>query len=242
MEKNLYHLSPGRAAPARHRAAAGDARRGDRADGRVRARAAHARRAHVQPLRRDQAPGVGGLPRPGHAVGARALPARSSDAERTRCAERWTAARRCHAKPPRHHRLSRLRRRGRCPTCARSSAVALERRAGHDRRRRGRQRRRRGASGGRQDAARRRAARPLDARPRRARASSRSCWPSRRDTGIVVCSSFEAARMRRARAPSSAPTATSSERGGRWSERPGRHPPSRRRPSAAARCRLGCGG
>ena len=74
MEKNLYHLS-GRGAPAPgRRAAAGEPRRGDRDHRRVRARAAHARRAHLQPLRRDQAPGVGGLPRPGHAVGARPLP------------------------------------------------------------------------------------------------------------------------------------------------------------------------
>ena len=59
-----------RAPPAGDRAAARDARRGDRADRRVRARAAHARRAHVQPLHRDQAPGVGRLPRPGHSLGA----------------------------------------------------------------------------------------------------------------------------------------------------------------------------
>ena len=65
---------PGRAPAARHRAAAGDAGRGDRGHRRVRARAPHARRAHLQPLRGDQAPGVGGLPRAGHAVGARALP------------------------------------------------------------------------------------------------------------------------------------------------------------------------
>ena len=74
MEKNLYHLSARGAAAARDRAAAGDPRRGDRADRRIGARAAHARRAHVQPLRRDQAPGVGRLPRAGHAVGARPLP------------------------------------------------------------------------------------------------------------------------------------------------------------------------
>ena len=64
-----------RAPPARDRPAARDARRGDRADRPVRAGAAHARRAHVQPLHRDQAPGVGRLPRPGHSLGARALPA-----------------------------------------------------------------------------------------------------------------------------------------------------------------------
>ncbi len=75
MEKNLYHLSARGAPSARDRSAAGDARRGDRADGPVRARAADARRAHVQPLHRDQAPGVGRLPGPGDAVGARALPA-----------------------------------------------------------------------------------------------------------------------------------------------------------------------
>ena len=74
MEKNLYHLSPDERRRLGHRAAARDARRGDRDHGGVRARAAHARRAHVQPLRRDQAPGVGGLPRAGQRVGARPLP------------------------------------------------------------------------------------------------------------------------------------------------------------------------
>ena len=69
-------LPPGARRPqaAGDRAAARDARRGDRADRRVRARAAHVRRAHLQPLHRDQAPGVGGLSGPGHALGARALP------------------------------------------------------------------------------------------------------------------------------------------------------------------------
>ena len=46
-----------------------------------------ARRAHVQPLHRDQAPGVGRLPGPGHAVGARALPAGAVRAPATRSAE-----------------------------------------------------------------------------------------------------------------------------------------------------------
>ena len=36
-------------------------------------------RAHVQPLHRDQAPGVGRLPCPGHALGARALPTGAVD-------------------------------------------------------------------------------------------------------------------------------------------------------------------
>src|SRR3954464_14617628 len=68
-------LPPGARRPeaARDRAASGDAGRGDRADRGVRARPAHVRRAHLQPLHRDQAPGVGGLPGPGHALGARAL-------------------------------------------------------------------------------------------------------------------------------------------------------------------------
>ena len=74
MEKNLYHLSPDERKRLGIEQLPGDARRGDRAHRRVRARAAHARRAHLQPLRRDQAPGVGGLPRPGHALGARAVP------------------------------------------------------------------------------------------------------------------------------------------------------------------------
>ena len=70
---------PGGAAPARHRAASRDARRGDRADRGVGARAAHVRRAHLQPLRRDQAAGVGGLSRPGHASGSWTATCRSCD-------------------------------------------------------------------------------------------------------------------------------------------------------------------
>src|SRR6185436_169518 len=65
---------PGGAAAARDRAAAGDAGRGDRAHPRVRAGAAHLRRAHLQSLRGDQTAGVGGLPRAGHAVGTRQVP------------------------------------------------------------------------------------------------------------------------------------------------------------------------
>ena len=73
MEKNLYHLSSGRAPAPRHRAAPRDAGRGDRADRGIRASAAHARGAHVQPVHRDQAPGVGRLSRPGHTLGARTV-------------------------------------------------------------------------------------------------------------------------------------------------------------------------
>ena len=46
----------------------------DRAHRRVRAGAPHLRRAHLQPLRGDQAAGVGGLPGPGLPVGAGPLP------------------------------------------------------------------------------------------------------------------------------------------------------------------------
>ena len=61
--------------PARDRAAPGEPRRGDRDRGRVRAGPADARRAHVQPLHRDQAGRVGGLPGPGDPVGDPAVPA-----------------------------------------------------------------------------------------------------------------------------------------------------------------------
>ena len=73
MEKNLYHLSPDERKRLGIEQLPGDARRGDRADRRVRAGAAHVRRAHLQPLRRDQAAGVGGLPGAGLPVGARPL-------------------------------------------------------------------------------------------------------------------------------------------------------------------------
>ena len=65
-------------APARDRAAAREPRRGDRDRRRVRARPPHPRRAHLQPLHRDQAGRVGGLPRPGHPLGDRASSCRSS--------------------------------------------------------------------------------------------------------------------------------------------------------------------
>ena len=75
MEKNLYHLAPDERRRLGIDQLPETLGRGDRADRAVRARPAHARRAHVQPLHRDQAPGVGRLPRPGHSLGARALPA-----------------------------------------------------------------------------------------------------------------------------------------------------------------------
>src|SRR5581483_3853393 len=69
-------LSPDRraAARARDRRAAGDARRGDRRALAVGAGAQGARAAHLRPLRRDQAQGVGRVPRPADRVGARAVP------------------------------------------------------------------------------------------------------------------------------------------------------------------------
>ena len=87
---------PGGAEAARHRAAAGDARRGDRADRPVRARPAHVRRAHLQPLRRDQAAGVGGLPRAGHRSGSSTATCRSC----SRAARRSIYARRAPAAAP----------------------------------------------------------------------------------------------------------------------------------------------
>ena len=66
---------PGGAGPPGDRAAAGDAGRGDRGRRRVGAGPAHARRAHLPPLRRDQAAGMGRLPGPGHPVRDRELPA-----------------------------------------------------------------------------------------------------------------------------------------------------------------------
>ena len=70
MEKNLYHLSGEERRRLGVEQLPESLGRGDRDHRRVRARAAHARRAHVQPLRRDQAPGVGRLPRAGHPAGS----------------------------------------------------------------------------------------------------------------------------------------------------------------------------
>ena len=74
MEQNLYHLTPEERAQRGIEQLPENARRGDRDRRRVRARAADPRRAHVQALHRDQARGVGGVPRPGHSLGARPLP------------------------------------------------------------------------------------------------------------------------------------------------------------------------
>ena len=74
MEKNLYHLSPD------ERRRLGIEQLPETLGEAIELTAEselvlqNARRAHLQPLHRDQAPGVGGLPRAGHAVGARALP------------------------------------------------------------------------------------------------------------------------------------------------------------------------
>ena len=71
METQPLPPDRGAAEGARHRRAAGDARRGDRRAVRVRAGAQGARHAHLRPLRRAQAEGVGRLPRAAHRVGAR---------------------------------------------------------------------------------------------------------------------------------------------------------------------------
>lgn len=75
MEKNLYHLSREERVRLGVEQLPGTLGGGDRDHGGVRAGPAHARRAHVQPLRGAQAPGMGGLPGAGHPVGARPLPA-----------------------------------------------------------------------------------------------------------------------------------------------------------------------
>ena len=67
----------GAAARARDRLAARDAWRGDRRARRLRACAQGARAAHLRPLRRAEAQGVGRLPRAAHRLGAGALPVRS---------------------------------------------------------------------------------------------------------------------------------------------------------------------
>ena len=81
MEKNLYHLSPDdrrRLGIEQLPETLGEAIELTAESELVPARA---RRAHVQPLRGDQAPRVGGLPRPGLAVGARPLPAGSLNSQ-----------------------------------------------------------------------------------------------------------------------------------------------------------------
>ena len=81
METNLYHLTAEQRRERGHRLAAGDARRGDRRALAVGARAEGARPAHLRPLRRAEAEGVGRVPRPAHRLGDEAVP-------RTRCSER----------------------------------------------------------------------------------------------------------------------------------------------------------
>ena len=70
METNLYDLTPDGAAEAGHRAAARDARRGDRGAGRLGAGAQGARRARVQRYIELKRGGVGGLPGSGEPMGA----------------------------------------------------------------------------------------------------------------------------------------------------------------------------
>ena len=69
METNLYHLTAEQRKERGIVSLAGDARRGDRRAGRVGARKEGPRPAHLRPLRRAQAQGVGRVPRPAHRLG-----------------------------------------------------------------------------------------------------------------------------------------------------------------------------
>jgi glutamine synthetase len=74
METNLYPPHARAAARARDRLIAGNARRGDRRARGLRAGAQGARAAHLRPLCRAEAEGVGRVPRATHGLGARAVP------------------------------------------------------------------------------------------------------------------------------------------------------------------------
>ena len=74
MDSNLYHLSADQRRERGIVVAAGDARRGGRGAGRLRADAQGARRPHLRALRRAEAQGMGRVPDPADAVGARPLP------------------------------------------------------------------------------------------------------------------------------------------------------------------------
>src|SRR5205823_13609867 len=65
-----------------NRLAAGDAGRGNRRAGRLRARAHRVRAAHLRPLRRAQTQGVGRVSRPALGLGAGAVPAGLVDSRR----------------------------------------------------------------------------------------------------------------------------------------------------------------
>ena len=74
MEENLFELTPGRARGAGHHQPAAEPRRGDRGARALGSLSPNPRAAHLRPIRRAEAEGVGRVPGPGHAVGARALP------------------------------------------------------------------------------------------------------------------------------------------------------------------------
>ena len=80
MDSNLYHLSPSERNERGIVALPGDARRGGRGARGLGADEEGARRPHPRPLRRAQAEGVGRVPDPADAVGARPLPGRPVDA------------------------------------------------------------------------------------------------------------------------------------------------------------------
>ena len=92
METNLYHLTPEQRRERGIVSLPGDARRGDRRARRLGARAQGARPAHLRPLRRAEAQGVGRLPRPAHRLGDGALPLSALTVRR--CASDLAALRR----------------------------------------------------------------------------------------------------------------------------------------------------
>ena len=77
METNLYHLTAEQRRERGIVSLPGDARRGDRRALAVGADAQGARPAHLRPLRRAEAQGVGRVPRPAHRLGDEEVPGRS---------------------------------------------------------------------------------------------------------------------------------------------------------------------
>ena len=90
----------GRAPGDGHRAAAGVAERGDRVMEQQRARRRDPRRARLRLLPAQQARGVGGLPRPGHAVRAASATCRSSERSRWPAVGAGRTQRRCQRGSP----------------------------------------------------------------------------------------------------------------------------------------------
>ena len=92
METNLYHLTAEQRRERGIVSLPGDARRGDRRVLAVGADAEGARPAHLRPLRRAEAEGVGRVPRPAHRVGDEEVPRRSRRPLTLRSASRRAAS------------------------------------------------------------------------------------------------------------------------------------------------------